>query len=157
MSEENEYLHKNVENLCAHKRRLEDRISGLEAQVLNLEQRKEQYRLLYERAQRAAQCRSSGDQELSSLHEQLQAIMQLKDTLNEENVDLLQRLEAAEKRHGEESKHGACVICIDKLANIVCLPCKHLALCGMCDQRQTVLVCPICRADVHEKLPIFMP
>lgn len=57
----------------------------------------------------------------------------------------------------QESKQGACVICMDKLANIVCLPCKHLALCTLCDAQQKVQLCPICRSAVQEKMPIFMP
>jgi len=157
VAHENAYLRKNVEHLRGQKRRLEEQVMNLEGHARTLDHGRQQYRLLYEQAQREARCRGSGDQELSSLHEQLAAITQLKDALNEENVELLRRLDISERRRGEESKLGACVICMDNLANVVCLPCKHLAICEYCEQHQNVQHCPICRTPAHDRMKIFMP
>jgi len=155
--EEAEYLRRNVEHLRSQKHRLEDRVQSLEARVQGLEKTKNQYKMLYEQAQKEAKCRSGGEQELFCLHEQLQAVTYLKDALNNENLELLQRLERSQHARGEESKQGACVICMDNLANTVCLPCKHLALCSYCDQQQCIKKCPICRSAVDQKMQIYMP
>jgi len=149
------YLKKNVEHLRSVKHHLAGQVQDLEARVRGLEQRTQQYKMLYEQAQRDAQCRGSGELEISSLHQQLTAVVMLKDALNSENMDLQRRLEAAQKSQNAESKQAACVICMDNLANIVCLPCKHLALCSYC--QQDVADCPICRSALEDKMQIFTP
>jgi len=79
--EEAEYLRRNVEHLRSQKHRLEDRVQSLEARVQGLEKTKNQYKMLYEQAQKEAKCRSGGEQELFCLHEQLQAVTYLKDNV----------------------------------------------------------------------------
>mmetsp|Transcript_2836 Transcript_2836/g.3901 ORF Transcript_2836/g.3901 Transcript_2836/m.3901 type:complete len:163 (+) Transcript_2836:2-490(+) len=148
------YLKRNVDHLRNQKRRLEDRVQSLEARVQGLEEQKEQYRMLYEQSQHQAMAAGGGEREIHCLREQLYAVTYLKDALNKENDDLLKRLENA---HGEESKQGACVICMDNLANLVCFPCKHLAICAFCDQRENIVHCPICRGPAERKEQIYMP
>ena len=43
----------------------------------------------------------------------------------------------------EAAWQGQCVICMDNLANLVCLPCKHLAICSLCN---AIAECPMCWA-----------
>lgn len=144
------YLRKNVEHLRFAKRRLEEKVQELESRCGELEQRKQQYKLLYEQAlQHQA---GGGGMEISSLHQQLSAISLLKDALNQENMDLARRLEAVEKRPSQ----AQCVICMDNLANIVCMPCKHLAMCSFCGLAD-FCECPICRSAVTDVMQIFTP
>lgn len=47
-----------------------------------------------------------------------------------------------------------CKVCLDRQANIVLLPCKHVAVCSQCvfglnDK------CPICRAKIGEKISLY--
>lgn len=47
-----------------------------------------------------------------------------------------------------------CKICLDRKANIVFLPCKHVAVCSQCvfgiNEK-----CPICRGIISEKISLF--
>jgi len=155
-AEENAYLKKNVDHLRSVKHKLEGHVQDLTARLRGLEQRKNQYKLLYEQAQLDATCRGSGEMEISNLHQQLNAVSMLKDALNSENLELQRRVDEAE-RAKEGPRQAACVICLDNLANVVCLPCKHLALCAYCGQQEEVTDCPICRASVEEKMQIYTP
>mmetsp|Transcript_57968 Transcript_57968/g.151087 ORF Transcript_57968/g.151087 Transcript_57968/m.151087 type:complete len:286 (+) Transcript_57968:1655-2512(+) len=166
--QENAYLRKNVEHLRKKKHQLEDSVFRLDERVQSLEQQNAQYKALYEHAKvnHFMNCGQTAGAEMSSLHEQLNAVMMLKDALNLENMELQRRLQAAERDLAERGRadgdaeakqHGACVICMDNLANVVCLPCKHLSLCSFCAAQQPVGSCPICRADISEKLQIYMP
>jgi len=157
-TEDAEYLRKNNEHLRSVNRCLEGSIQGLEERNLQLEQRKEQYKALYEQAHADAQCRgSSGELEITNLHQQLLAVALVKDHLNEENMKLQRQIEAAQKSQRAESRQAACVICMDNLANVVCLPCKHLAICAYCGLSKDVIDCPICRRHIEEKMQIYMP
>lgn len=155
--QENAYLRKNVEQLRQRKRQLEQQVARLAEGVQSLEQQNMQrYQTFHERAI-GGSCDIEG-LEISSLHQQLGAVMMLKDALHIENLELQQRLAAAEHERAErhQLKHTACVICIDNLANMVCLPCKHLALCTSCSQQSTVGSCPLCRSDVIKILQIYI-
>eukprot|EP00439_Symbiodinium_sp_Y106_P039622 s2528_g4.t2 len=84
---------------------------------------------------------------------------------NEENlaidVDLARRLEESERhrlnREAEPVPQASCVICLDNLANLVTLPCKHLAMCTFCGFQEDLTECPICRTRIGEKMQIFTP
>jgi len=151
------YLKRNMEHLCSEKRRLEGQVQDLEARVRGLEQRKQQYKMLYEQARNDTQCMGTGELEMMSLHQQLNAVLMLKEVLNTENMELRTRLEAAQKTQGAESRQATCVICMDNLANVVCLPCKHLAVCAYCGLEREVSDCPICRTHIKEQMQIYTP
>lgn len=55
--------------------------------------------------------------------------------------------------------HSHCVICWERIRNIVLLPCRHLCLCKECSQclqrGEDVIRCPICRKVVDILLPVF--
>lgn len=161
-AEETAYLRRNVEHLRFAKRRLEERVQDLRTRCEQLEQRKQQYKLLYEQQQqqlRDQQAMVGGSEEISQLHQQLSAISLLKDALNQENLDLARRLEESERhrlnREAEPVPQASCVICLDNLANLVTLPCKHLAMCTFCGFQEDLTECPICRTRIGEKMQIF--
>eukprot|EP00930_Biecheleria_cincta_P031272 TRINITY_DN2170_c2_g1_i1.p1 TRINITY_DN2170_c2_g1~~TRINITY_DN2170_c2_g1_i1.p1 ORF type:complete len:546 (+),score=117.72 TRINITY_DN2170_c2_g1_i1:148-1638(+) len=155
------YLRQNNEHLIGDKRKLEKRVVDLEKRCLDLENRKKQYKQLYEQVINERQSMTGGNMEITNLHQQLSAISLLKDALNQENLDLNRRLEEAERAKGQEeaerSKQATCVICMDNLANIVCIPCKHLAICIDCGRQAELAECPICRSRVEQKMQIFTP
>eukprot|EP01129_Flabellula_baltica_P017732 TRINITY_DN9942_c0_g1_i1.p1 TRINITY_DN9942_c0_g1~~TRINITY_DN9942_c0_g1_i1.p1 ORF type:complete len:244 (+),score=34.14 TRINITY_DN9942_c0_g1_i1:25-732(+) len=49
---------------------------------------------------------------------------------------------------------GNCCICLDKPANTLCLPCKHLCLCNY--DSKMIDRCPICRTMITEKMEIYL-
>lgn len=151
-TDEFNYLKTNSEYLRTEKRRLEKKVQFLEARVQDLEHGKF---MLHEQLRHDLQLSDSGEMEISSLRQQLNALMLLKDELYSENKALEGRLETLQQSQVEDSKQAACVICLDNLANLVCIPCKHLALCIYCEQ--DVTTCPICRTTVEDKMQIFTP
>ncbi|KAH0606551.1 uncharacterized protein H6S33_003385 [Morchella sextelata] len=66
---------------------------------------------------------------------------------------------------GTETGEGVCVVCYDGVADMVVLPCKHLALCVTCCDGMSIrerggaghgnAKCPICRAIVTDRMKIF--
>eukprot|EP00913_Durusdinium_trenchii_P024299 g22813.t1 len=70
------------------------------------------------------------------------------DALNSENVELQARIKGLEAERSRRSPPSSCVICMENLANVVCLPHTYAA------ERSS---CPICRATINERMLIFMP
>jgi hypothetical protein len=162
LTEENEYLRKNVLHLRNVKKVMENHIRGLEVRNNWLEQQNEQHKVLFQQQARREfelQSLSGGgcEMEIQNLHDQLEAVMQIKKALNAENLELQRRLEAKETEESETAKKATCVICMDNLANTVCLPCKHLAMCMDCAYLDKSSLCPICRKTVVEKMQIYCP
>ena len=82
--EEVAYLKKNVGHLRFAKRRLEEKLQELESRCTALDQRKQQYKVLYEKLQEKmeeerAAALAGGGLEITSLHQQLSALSLLKD------------------------------------------------------------------------------
>jgi len=160
LSEEGVYLRRNIENLRQQKRNLQRKVENMEARVRAAEAQKDQYKTLFEESQHENLAQASGegrDLEITGLHQQLAALLMLKDALNSENLELQDRIQGLEQvqRRGQAS----CVICMENLANIVCLPCRHLALCSFCSQQAYAdrSICPLCRGSITERMQIFMP
>lgn len=161
---DNQYLRRNVEHLRKVKHVLERHIKGLEARNQWLEQQMGQYKATLEMKQLEQQRelgRSGGGndaQEIRNLTEQLDAVISIKQALNMENEELINRMQKKEEEEKADlNRQGTCVICLDNLANIVCLPCKHLALCMECGRSEKIKDCPICRKKVEDKMEIFCP
>eukprot|EP00403_Amphidinium_massartii_P047398 CAMPEP_0178456992 /NCGR_PEP_ID=MMETSP0689_2-20121128/46781_1 /TAXON_ID=160604 /ORGANISM="Amphidinium massartii, Strain CS-259" /LENGTH=442 /DNA_ID=CAMNT_0020083217 /DNA_START=46 /DNA_END=1374 /DNA_ORIENTATION=+ len=156
-----EYLHRTNNWLCNVKHALEKQVKFLEGKVENLETVKSQYQELYEQSQRswADRNNTSPELEISNLHDQLNAMILLKDFMEQENLKLRHELESLSRPAGEESatRSSVCVVCLDNLVNLVCLPCKHLAMCSYCGQKKELKECPICRAKITEKMQIYTP
>lgn len=159
LAEETAYLRRNVEHLRRRKKQLEEHCRYVEERLQSSERENLQYKDFYEQVQCTQLALSDcGGLEISMLHQQLNAVLLLKNALNAENLELQQKLEAERQRKdsSDASQHAACVVCMDNLANVVCLPCKHLALCTFCSA-QSISSCPICRGSITEKMQIFMP
>mmetsp|Transcript_46765 Transcript_46765/g.109079 ORF Transcript_46765/g.109079 Transcript_46765/m.109079 type:complete len:384 (-) Transcript_46765:18-1169(-) len=162
-SEEVGYLKKTNEYLRQVKHERDKQVKFLEAKVESLVSLKNMYQELYEQSQRAEADRSKSSPalEISNLHDQLSAMIQLKEFMEKENLELRQKLEGSHRHTGDEHRSAigmsVCVVCMDNLANLVCMPCKHLALCTYCGQRSALSECPICRATVMEKMQIYTP
>lgn len=158
--EENNYLRRNVENLRNVKHDLQRKLRGLDATNQLLQGQVDHYKAAAEQAQRFAQGnRGTDGMEILNLQDQLSAVVLMKDALNKENLELQRRLEEEKNKsqaHASASS-ASCVVCMDNLANLVCLPCKHLALCIDCGSQENLRTCPICRADLIQKMQIYPP
>lgn len=170
--QENDYLKQNLEYLRNRKHQMEHQVQTLEGRVHAVEMQRQQYKTLYEECQSSSlvfaqqQCSANSEitpvangreqLEIVGLQQQISAIQLLKDALNAENLELQKRNQALER-----SKHSqaSCVICMDNLANVVCMPCKHLAMCSYCSQHTVTECssCPICRGVISDRMLIYMP
>jgi hypothetical protein len=151
---ENDYLRKNIDHLRSTKHKQDRRISNLQKQVNSVHEQANHYQGLYE-ANLAALSSDSGGLEISNLHQQLNAVQLVKDALNKENLELHEQLQIANQKDSNCTKGPSCVVCMDNLVNLVCLPCRHLALCSFCGH--SVDSCPICRSRIEDRMQIFMP
>ncbi|CAK0903856.1 unnamed protein product, partial [Prorocentrum cordatum] len=150
---ENEYLKRNRENLVLVKHQLEAKLKDMQVRNRSLEQQNQEYKRFCERGQAGD---SSGSVEITSLQQQLGAAMQIKDALHIQNVELQQRLEAAQQSTEDSDQKKTCVVCMDNLPNVVCLPCKHLGLCSICSQACSLTQCPICRSEIIDKMQVYL-
>uniref|UniRef100_A0A7S1F3J2 RING-type domain-containing protein n=1 Tax=Noctiluca scintillans TaxID=2966 RepID=A0A7S1F3J2_NOCSC len=153
---DNEYLRQNVQQLVKTKRMLVEKSVGLEQRVVTLEGQVSQYKKLYEEMLGRVMREASGQLEIDNLVQQLEAVVLVKDTLNDDNIMLREQLKAAQLEQSTASERGVCVICMDHLTNIVCLPCKHNSMCASCAANKALDTCPICREVVQEKLQFFL-
>lgn len=145
---ENEYLKRNRENLVLVKHQLESKLKDMQVRNMSLEQ---QNQVLNSAARGDA-----GGVEITSLQQQLGAAMQIKDALHIQNVELQQRLETAQQSTEDADQKKTCVVCMDNLPNVVCLPCKHLGLCSICSQACSLKQCPICRSEIIDKMQVYL-
>lgn len=152
--EDVDYLRKNIKHLQRVNRDFESQVSQLRNQSESLEGQISQYKCLYEQIR---DCQGNGGLEIDSLYQQLNACMMLKDTLFKENTELRGKIDEQRESLNDELQHAACVICKDKLASLVCMPCKHLALCTHCGKQEGVDHCPICRTRLQDKMQIYTP
>jgi len=173
LMQENEYLKQNLEYMRNHKHQMAHKIQAFEGRVRTVEMQREHYKTLYEESQRnnlvfmqqgpttpgggsSASTNGHEQLEIMGIQQQLSAIQLLKDALNAENLELQERIKVLER-----SKHSqaSCVICMDNLANVVCMPCKHLAMCSFCSQHTCTECnsCPICRGVISDRMLIYMP
>ena len=49
-----------------------------------------------------------------------------------------------------------CKVCLDAVANVVTLPCKHMAMCEQCSELLRDDRCPICRTQIVTQFTIFL-
>lgn len=100
---------------------------------------------------------SQGGEDVSRCREQLAAVQTVNGTLNGEVRELQRRLRAVQRLRSDEMRPSACVVCLERAANSVSLPCKHLALCNNCGARPDVTCCPICRCEIEDRVDVFLP
>jgi putative NADH-flavin reductase len=58
--------------------------------------------------------------------------------------------------HTEAVSLPTCAVCLDAAVAVLLQPCKHLVLCSACAELETMLLCPVCRADITEKITVHM-
>ena len=49
-----------------------------------------------------------------------------------------------------------CKVCLDGVANVFTLPCKHMAMCERCSELLRDDRCPICRTTIASKFNVFL-
>lgn len=112
---------------------------------------------VYEQSRRETQAGENLESEVVALRLQLQEIYGAKDALEGHLAALVRRPPTSQAMGGTDSKVAGCVVCLDNAANLVCLPCKHLALCSGCGGRTSVDECPICRCKLDDLMEVFLP
>ena len=68
------------------------------------------------------------------------------------------RLEESEREeHGLRAGARECVVCLDRIADRIALPCGHLCLCSRCSTEVLSRTgsCPVCRGSVRRVQPVF--
>ena len=64
-------------------------------------------------------------------------------------------LSSVAKRPRVEGTGGECMICNDRQANMLFLPCRHVMACNTCSA-QLKDKCPVCRSEIDAKYEIFI-
>lgn len=144
---DNKYLAANTEQLRRTKHQLTERIGILEEKNRILARQVSEYRSIIEQTDGSVDV---GGMEIRSLHQQLEVVLALKDSLYCENMELRQ------KHVVQPVGAGTCVVCLDNLANIVCLPCRHNAVCSFCSALSPMATCPMCREVIQDQMEIFL-
>ena len=55
----------------------------------------------------------------------------------------------------EQAEIRACVICQVEPKTVLLMPCRHLCVCKDCSRNPQLLVCPLCRKHITEKIDVF--
>lgn len=150
---ENTRLRQNIEELRTEKRRLEEEKLALGGRLRSLESQNLHYRTSCARPNGG----TAATAELRGLQEALDAVQTVTATLNSDNERLQQRLQAVAASQEEARQKKACVVCLDNLPNVVCLPCRHMALCSFCCDACGLTSCPICRGLVESTVQVCIP
>jgi len=152
---ENANLRQCVEALRLDKRRLQAQQADLEGRLRSLEHQNEQYRKFCEHPQVGGATMGA---ELRSAQEALSAVQMITAALNARNLELQRRLQAVTSAEEGVQRKDLCVVCLENLPNVVCLPCRHMCVCSFCGGGARGLSsCPMCRGVVEETLQVFMP
>ena len=62
-------------------------------------------------------------------------------------------------RGGREQKvsNGECIMCTNAPVRVVLVPCGHAMMCQACSDKTVAGPCPICRAAIEKRIPLYMP
>jgi len=71
--------------------------------------------------------------------------------INESLNDDPQPSDIREDQHELET----CILCMVRLKQVVNIPCTHLTCCRLCAKQ--IKECPVCRARIKYKTPVFFP
>lgn len=80
------------------------------------------------------------------------ALARVRSAKEEKAAELQKKLD---RQVEEQQELKLCVICLSNDKSILCLPCRHLCLCGACASRQEVDKCPICRLEIDEMIQVY--
>lgn len=70
--------------------------------------------------------------------------------LSDDEKLILPKYKKLQALRSMEISEQDCSLCVDAPANILLKPCEHRGFCESCASK--LLVCPICRSDIHERL-----
>ena len=80
-------------------------------------------------------------------------------SITEENTKQNEKMKNMENIINNYKSDRECKICMSKNANIIVMPCGHLAMCNTCEtrcRRQTNRRCPICMSTYRELIKIYI-
>jgi len=110
-----------------------------------------------EREGRLARLRN---EELATVEGELEALLRM--VRGQRQKRLEQQLQSVQRRHAEVSRNRqeleeeqACVVCSELEKTVLFMPCRHLCTCEACASQ--LVVCPICRAQISEKVRCIRP
>ncbi|CAK0870751.1 unnamed protein product [Prorocentrum cordatum] len=99
-------------------------------------------------------------EELGAVEAELEASLRL--VRRERHERLERQLRSAERRHAEECRgrqnleeEQMCVVCAEAAKTTLFMPCRHLCTCEACGAQLDA--CPICRADIRERVKCIQP
>eukprot|EP00931_Biecheleriopsis_adriatica_P077516 TRINITY_DN51066_c0_g1_i1.p1 TRINITY_DN51066_c0_g1~~TRINITY_DN51066_c0_g1_i1.p1 ORF type:complete len:309 (+),score=77.86 TRINITY_DN51066_c0_g1_i1:47-973(+) len=99
-------------------------------------------------------------EELAPLETELEALLSAVRAHRQRCLE--QQLQSVQRKHDEACKgwqsleeEQSCVVCSELEKTILFLPCRHLCTCRECADQ--LLLCPICRADIVEKVQCIRP
>jgi hypothetical protein len=69
-----------------------------------------------------------------------------------------QKKSAAKKRAPKEEQDDSrtCLICMTATKDVLYLPCRHMQVCGGCDDPDKIKECPMCRNHIDQRIVAFM-
>lgn len=106
----------------------------------------------------ADRLRGLGVEELGALEAELDALLRAVRSCRQQRM--LEQLQSVQRRHEEVCRgrealeeEQACVVCSEKPKAMLFLPCRHLCTCDGCGGQ--LRQCPICRADIDDKVHAY--
>lgn len=54
-----------------------------------------------------------------------------------------------------EREQRVCVVCQENEKSTLLMPCRHLCLCAPCAARPEVTTCPLCRAQITDRIAVY--
>jgi len=75
-----------------------------------------------------------------------------REVLQQEIQDLREKINQIQDRYEDEK---SCIVCMVENKRIALKPCGHICLCESCSENPRVEVCPVCRWNIEEKLPVY--
>mmetsp|Transcript_39192 Transcript_39192/g.112424 ORF Transcript_39192/g.112424 Transcript_39192/m.112424 type:complete len:396 (-) Transcript_39192:109-1296(-) len=106
----------------------------------------------------ADRLRGLGVEELGALEAELDALLRAVRSCHQQRM--LEQLQSVQRRHEEVCRgrealeeEQACVVCSEKPKAMLFLPCRHLCTCDGCGGQ--LRQCPICRADIDDKVHAY--
>ena len=71
-------------------------------------------------------------------------------------AEVRQRIDAEmNERRTEVPEDQACVVCTERVKEVILLPCKHRCLCQVCADKVGLGLCPMCRTPIEELIVPF--
>ena len=57
----------------------------------------------------------------------------------------------------QRNENDSCCICLNRLRNVVFLPCRHVCACYECSKNHTLLQsCPLCKSHIEQRFTVYL-